>query len=87
MSRQILDPSNKCVESADLDHRWKLPTSNRAGRIVGFYLLNFFSSASVQCVGLGTANVAGYTKKTITAAGLFVGYSAGNIIGPELFDA
>ncbi|KAF7553038.1 hypothetical protein G7Z17_g3890 [Cylindrodendrum hubeiense] len=58
-----------------------------AGRITGFYLLNFFSSAWVQCIGLGTSNVAGYTKKAVYAAGTFIGYSLGNIIGPLMFDA
>lgn len=66
---------------------WKLPTSARAGRIVGYYLINFFSSAWVQCIGLGTSNAAGHTKKAVYAAGTFVGYSLGNIIGPLLFDA
>ncbi|KAH7145438.1 major facilitator superfamily domain-containing protein [Dactylonectria estremocensis] len=66
---------------------WKLPDSNTGGRITGFYLLNFFSSAWVQCIGLGTSNVAGYTKKAVYAAGTFIGYSLGNIIGPLMFDA
>lgn len=59
----------------------------RAGRIVGFYLINFFSSAWVQCIGMGTSNVAGHTKKAVYAAGTFVGYSLGNIVGPLMFDA
>ncbi|KAJ4180521.1 hypothetical protein NW767_014385 [Fusarium falciforme] len=66
---------------------WQLPDSNRAGRIIGFYLINFFSSAWVQCIGLGTSNVAGHTKKAMYAAGTFIGYSLGNIIGPLMFDA
>ncbi|KAK7413969.1 hypothetical protein QQX98_007152 [Neonectria punicea] len=66
---------------------WKLPDNMTAGRIAGFYLLNFFSSAWVQCIGLGTSNVAGYTKKAVYAAGTFIGYSLGNILGPLMFDA
>ncbi|KAM5350664.1 hypothetical protein ACJ41O_007169 [Fusarium nematophilum] len=66
---------------------WKLPDSATAGRIVGFYLINFFSSAWVQCIGLGTSNVAGHTKKAVYAAGTFIGYSLGNIVGPLMFDA
>ncbi|RGP70108.1 allantoate permease [Fusarium sporotrichioides] len=66
---------------------WQLPDSNRPGRIIGFYLINFFSSAWVQCIGLGTSNVAGHTKKAVYAAGTFIGYSLGNIIGPLMFDA
>lgn len=36
---------------------------------------------------MGTSNVAGYTKKATMAAGTFMGYSLGNIIGPLTFDA
>ncbi|KAF5006339.1 hypothetical protein FDECE_7267 [Fusarium decemcellulare] len=66
---------------------WQLPDSKRAGRITGFYLINFFSSAWVQCIGLGTSNVAGHTKKAVYAAATFIGYSLGNIAGPLMFDA
>ncbi|QGI67568.1 hypothetical protein CEK26_011519 [Fusarium fujikuroi] len=66
---------------------WQLPDSKKAGRIVGFYLVNFFSSAWVQCIGLGTSNVAGHTKKAVYAASTFIGYCLGNIIGPLMFDA
>ncbi|KAK4136033.1 MFS general substrate transporter [Trichocladium antarcticum] len=66
---------------------WKLPSSNAPGRIVGYYLINFFSSGWVQCIGLGTSNVAGHTKKAVYAAVTFIAYSLGNIIGPLMFDA
>ena len=59
----------------------------RAGRIVGLYLINFFSSAWIQCIALGTSNVAGYSKKGAYAAGVWVGYCVGNIMGPLMFDA
>lgn len=71
----------------DQGNSWKLPTSARAGRIIGYYLVNFLSSALLQCIGLGTSNVARHTKKAVYAAGTFVSYSLGNIIGPLLFDA
>ncbi|KAL2145267.1 hypothetical protein VTI28DRAFT_7635 [Corynascus sepedonium] len=58
-----------------------------AGRIVGYYLINFFSASWVQCIGLGTSNVAGHTKKAVYAAATFMAYSVGNIIGPLMFDA
>ncbi|SPN99240.1 related to allantoate permease [Cephalotrichum gorgonifer] len=66
---------------------WQLPNSMRGGRIVGLYLINFFGSAWIQCVALGTSNVAGYTKKGTYAAGVWIGYCAGNIMGPLLFSA
>ncbi|KAG5985083.1 hypothetical protein E4U55_001586 [Claviceps digitariae] len=43
--------------------------------------------AWIQCIGLGISNVAGYTKKAVYAAGTFIGYSLGNIIGPLIFNA
>lgn len=54
---------------------------------MGYYLINFFSSAWVQCIGLGTSNVAGHTKKAVYAAATFIAYSVGNIVGPLMFDA
>lgn len=70
-----------------LSFRWQLPNSQRAARIIGFYLINFFSSAWVQCIAMGTSNIAGHTKKATMAAGTFIGYSLGNIIGPLTFNA
>lgn len=32
-----------------------------------------------------SSNVAGYTKKQLTGAAIFVGYCVGNIIGPQTF--
>ncbi|KAK4940890.1 hypothetical protein LTR10_019043 [Elasticomyces elasticus] len=66
---------------------WQLPSSARGARIAGYYLINFFSAAWVQCIALGTSNVAGHTKKATYAAATFFGYSLGNIIGPLTFNA
>ncbi|GMG22455.1 unnamed protein product [Aspergillus oryzae] len=73
--------------SGYIGRNWRLPSSKTAARIIGFYLINFFSAAWVQCIAMGTSNVAGYTKKATMAAGTFMGYSLGNIIGPLTFDA
>lgn len=32
-----------------------------------------------------SSNVAGYTKKQLTAAVIFIGFCAGNIAGPQTF--
>ncbi|KAG6316767.1 hypothetical protein E4U22_006843 [Claviceps purpurea] len=66
---------------------WKLDNINKSGRIAGFYMISTYCAAWIQCIGLGTSNVAGYTKKAVYAAGTFIGYSLGNIIGPLIFDA
>ncbi|GJN73281.1 MFS transporter [Purpureocillium lilacinum] len=66
---------------------WQLPNSKRGGRIFGLYMISFFSSSWVQCIGMGTSNVAGYTKKATYAAGTFIGYALGNCVGALMFDA
>ncbi|KAJ4315957.1 hypothetical protein N0V84_008091 [Fusarium piperis] len=66
---------------------WRLPTSSRAGRIIGVYLISFFSSCWLQAISLGTSNVMGYSKKGFYASGIWVGYCIGNIAGPLLFHA
>lgn len=66
---------------------WQLPSSSTGGRVAGVYLVTFFGSCYVQVIAFGTSNTAGYTKKTVVAAGIFVAYCLGNIIGPLLFDA
>jgi hypothetical protein len=36
-------------------------------------------------MGLQIANTAGYTKRSVTSSGIFVGYCLGNFVGPLLF--
>ena len=66
---------------------WQLPPTQTAGRTIGIYLVTFFGSCYVQVIAFGTCNFAGYTKKSIVAAGILVAYCLGNIIGALLFDA
>jgi hypothetical protein len=66
---------------------WQLPRTRTAGRIIGIYLVTFFGSCYIQVIAFGTCNFAGYTKKLVVAAGIFVAYCLGNIVGPLLFDA
>lgn len=66
---------------------WQLGPENTGGRVAGVYLVTFFGSCYVQVIAFGTANFAGYTKKSVVAAGVFVAFCLGNIIGPLLFDA
>jgi ACS family allantoate permease-like MFS transporter len=62
-----------------------LPSSNKVGRLVGFYLFNVIPSGFVTVLSLVSTNIAGYTKKTTIAAIMLIGYSVGNIIGPQVF--
>ena len=62
-----------------------LPLSNDVGRLVGYYLAQMFPATSATMISLLASNYAGYTKKTSVAAFYMIGYSAGNIIGPQTF--
>lgn len=58
---------------------------DRVAKIIGYYL-NYLMTAAWACMSsVVSSNVAGHTKK-ITANTLFlIGFSAGNIIGPQSF--
>lgn len=62
-----------------------LPNSNRWGRLVGLWLCYFQGLGFSMSLTMVSSNVAGTTKKQITAGVLFVGYCVGNIIGPQTF--
>lgn len=52
--------------------------------IVGYTLIGFFGPSVSLIISIGMANVAGATKKSFTAAAIFVAYCVGNIVGPQL---
>lgn len=60
-----------------LDNKW--------GRLVALWFCSFQSVGFSMSLTMVSSNVAGYTKKQITGAFLFVGYCVGNIIGPQTF--
>lgn len=60
-------------------------TQNAWGRLVALWLCSFQSVGFSLSLTMVSSNVAGYTKKQITGAFLFVGYCVGNIIGPQTF--
>jgi MFS family permease len=64
---------------------WQLPRSAKGGLLFGVYFLPSFGGAYAVMMGLQIANTAGYTKRSITSSGLFIGYCLGNIVGPFLF--
>ncbi|KAI0191580.1 MFS general substrate transporter [Astrocystis sublimbata] len=57
-------------------------TENRWGRLVALWLCSFQSVGFSMSLTMVSSNVAGYTKKQLTGAILFVGYC---IIGPQTF--
>lgn len=63
---------------------WKGDWANRAIPLAGYYLLPIFGAPFVLMLSLSTANIAGSTKQSITAAMVFIGYNVGNIVAPYL---
>ncbi|RMJ28833.1 Allantoate [Aspergillus sp. HF37] len=64
---------------------WKLDPSNDAGRMVGLVLSIAFAVNLPISLSLITSNVAGFSKKSVVSATLFVAYCVGNIAGPQFF--
>lgn len=62
-----------------------LPEDNKWGRLVALWLCYFQGLGFSMALTMVSSNVAGYTKKQLTGALLFVGYCVGNIIGPQTF--
>ncbi|KAL2208377.1 MFS general substrate transporter [Sarocladium strictum] len=60
-------------------------TENRWGRLVALWLCATQSVGFSLSLTMVSSNVAGYTKKQLTGAFVFVGYCVGNIIGPQTF--
>lgn len=58
---------------------------DRGPLLVGYYLISFYPGISPLIYSWSSQNTAGETKKKTTTAVLFIGQSAGNIIGPHLY--
>ncbi|KAJ5484713.1 hypothetical protein N7539_004701 [Penicillium diatomitis] len=64
---------------------WKSEWNHRpVVPVVGYALTGFFGPVVSLIITIGASNVAGATKKSIMAATIFVAYTVGNIIGPQL---
>ena len=53
-------------------------------RLVALWLCSCQSIGFAMSLTMVSSNVAGYTKKQVTGAAVFVGYCVGNIIGPQV---
>jgi hypothetical protein len=60
-------------------------TSNRGILLFGYYMTSFYPGISPLIYSWSGQNTGGDTKRKVTTSILFVGASAGNIIGPQLF--
>lgn len=63
---------------------WLLPRSAKGGLLFAVYILASFGGAYAVQMGLQIANTAGYTKRSVTSSGLFVGYCLGEYSLPFL---
>ncbi|KAL1900572.1 hypothetical protein Sste5346_002295 [Sporothrix stenoceras] len=64
---------------------YKLEAERVWARFFGYCLCIAFSANYPLLFAMGTANIAGFTKKTTANAALFVGYCAANVASPQLF--
>ncbi len=55
------------------------------GRLVGVYLADTFAANIPISLSLIASNVGGFTKRSTINGMLFIGYSVGNIVGPQMY--
>lgn len=59
---------------------WRSSWSHRAPTpVAGYTLIGFFGPVVSLIISIGMANVAGATKKSCTAAAIYVAYCVGNV--------
>lgn len=64
---------------------WKLGQDQQVGQVVGITLGAVFGVNIPLSLSLISSNVAGFTKRSVVSALLFVAYCVGNIVGPQFF--
>lgn len=64
-----------------------LPSSNKAGCLIGVYLVNAIVAPLPIIYHWTAANCAGHTKRSFASALVAGSFSIGNIIGPQTFQA
>ncbi|KAB8200837.1 major facilitator superfamily domain-containing protein [Aspergillus parasiticus] len=63
----------------------QISPDNVWARFIGYCLAGAYAVNFPLILSMSTGNVGGFTKKTTVNAMVFIGYCAGNIIGPHLF--
>ncbi|KAF4338412.1 allantoate permease [Fusarium beomiforme] len=58
---------------------------NQGSQLFGLWIFAAFAAGIPICLSMIASNVAGFTKKSVASAMMFMAYTAGNIIGPFLF--
>ncbi|KAK2732926.1 hypothetical protein FQN55_003846 [Onygenales sp. PD_40] len=64
---------------------WQLPREQKGGLLFGTYFLASFGGGYAILMGLQVANTSGYSKRSFTSSGIFMGYCLGNFVGPIVF--
>lgn len=59
--------------------------SQKEARLAGFCLTVAYVANLPLTMSVVTANVAGYTKRTVVLSLTFIAYCVGNIAGPQFF--
>lgn len=62
-----------------------LPSDNQWGRLVALWLCYFQTVGFSLSFTVISSNMAGYTKKSVTASAYFTVYCVGNIVSPQAF--
>ncbi|KAL3420960.1 major facilitator superfamily transporter [Phlyctema vagabunda] len=70
-----------CVMLLTISHT----VGNRAPLLIGYYFISVYPGITPLIYSWSSQNTAGETKKKTTTAILFIGQSAGNILGPHLY--
>ena len=58
---------------------------NQGSQLFGLWIFVAFAAGFPIALSMVASNVAGFTKKSVASAMMFMAYTAGNIIGPFLF--
>ncbi|KAL4798008.1 major facilitator superfamily domain-containing protein [Aspergillus venezuelensis] len=84
-TRTLMMIFNTSVSVVGMVLVWKLDESHAEARVAGLALSAVFAANTPLSLSLISSNIAGFTKRSLTSALLFIGYCVGNIAGPQFF--
>lgn len=84
-SRCIIIAGVLCIATLGWGLVGYLPLSHKGGRLGGVFIFAAYAAGFPLSLSIIASDVAGYTKKTVVSAILFLAYCAGNIGGPQVF--
>ncbi|KAL4804101.1 major facilitator superfamily domain-containing protein [Aspergillus unguis] len=62
-----------------------LPLDQIGGLLFACYIMPTVGAGYAVLMGLQISNIAGYTKRSLSSSGLYIGYCLGNFVGPLCF--